>query len=136
MSQEEPTPELDADKVQSEEQLMFGYGGKDRQPVELLSDYLPEKEDYGAKTVLTPEQVHLLAALEQLTTFFDEVEEYDEVIEQWIRSYEKRMTSAHGLSRQEFLEILVAMQGGSTDNSSQRGILEKMLSTDMEDDGE
>lgn len=133
-SPEPKTPELDADSVNKEEDLMFGYGGQDRKPVEILSDYLPEKEDYAAKTVLTKEQVHLLAGLEQLTVFYDEVEQYDEVIEEWIKAYEKRLTSVQGLSRQEFLEILVAMQGGSVDKESQKGMLEKILSTDLDGD--
>lgn len=132
--QEQTSPSLDADKIDKEEDLMFGYGSKDRQPVELLSDYLPEKEDYAAKTVLTKEQVHLLAGLEQLTVFFDEIEQYDDAITQWIEAYEKRLTSVQGLSRQEFLEILVAMQGGSVDSESQKGMLEKVLGTDLDAD--
>lgn len=131
MSESEKPPDLDADSVQKEEQLMFGYGGKDREPVELLSDYLPEKQDYAAKTIITKEQVHLLAALDQMTELFDELEDYDEVVEEWIKAYEKRLTSVHGLSRQEFLEIMVSMSGGSTDSSTQKGLLEKVLGSDM-----
>lgn len=123
--------EIDPDEVEQEEELMFGYSDQSREPVELLADYLPRNEDYAAKTVLTKEQVHLLAALEQLTTLFNELEEYDRVVEQWIKSYEKRLTSVHGLSRDEFVKILVSMNGGSIDSESQRGMLEKVLDADL-----
>lgn len=131
------TPEEEFDEAESEEELMFGYGGQDRKPVDLLSDYLPEKEDFAAKTVITKEQVHLLAALDQLAVMFDEIEEYDEMITDWIKAYEKRLTSVHGLSRSEFLEILVAMQGGSkSDDSERQGMLEKVLGSDFGEDNE
>jgi hypothetical protein len=128
--------QLDSDSIDKEEDLMFGYGGRDAKPLDLLSDYLPEQEDYGAKTVLTREQVHLLAGLEQLVRFYPELEHREEVITEWIAAYEKRMTSVHGLSRDDFLEILVAMQGGSVDNEKSRGILEKVLEADMGTDDE
>lgn len=125
--------DIDPDDVDREEQLMFGYSGNTREPVELLADYLPRNEDFAAKTVLTKEQVHLLAALEQLTELFDELDEYDEAVEEWIKSYEKRLTSVHGLSRDEFVKILVSMNGGSVDSESQRGMLEKVLDADLGD---
>lgn len=130
----EITPEdvkIDPDEVEKEEQLMFGYGGGSTEPVELLSDYLPQQEDYAAKTVLTKEQVHLLAALDQLTTLFTEVDEYEPILEEWIKAYEKRLTSAHGLSRDEFVKILVSMNGGRVDDAETRGMLERVLDTDM-----
>lgn len=130
MSGNDEDTELDADDIGKEENLMFGYGGKDQTPMDLLSNYLPEKNDYGAKTVLTPEQVHLLAALEQITKAYPELEEFDDMIKEWIASYEKRMTSVHGLSRDEFVQILVSMNGGSTDLEESRGILEKVLDAD------
>jgi hypothetical protein len=123
--------ELNSDEVDKEEDLMFGYGGKDAKPMDLLADYLPEQEDYGAKTVLTRNQVHMLASLEQLIKFYPELEHREEIITEWIAAYEKRMTSVHGLSRDDFLEILVAMQGGSVDNEKTRGILEKVLDADV-----
>lgn len=124
---------LDADDVEKEEELMFGYGGSSKEPVELLGDYLPENQDFAAKTVLTSEQVHLLGNLEQLTTFFEEVDEYDEVIQEWIEAYEKRQTSVRGLSRNEFVEILVSLNGGSVDSESSKGMLEKVLDADTGD---
>lgn len=126
--------ELDPEEVEQEEDLIFGYGSHDRKPTELISDYLPEKEDYGAKTVLTHEQVHLLAGLEQLTAFYPELSQYDRLITQWIASYEKRMTSVNGLSRSDFLQILVAVSGGSVNESEAKGILDKVLDANI--DGE
>lgn len=123
---------IDSDEIDSEQQLMFGYGGEGRKPMDLMSDYLPDQEDYGAKTVLTQEQVHLLAGLELLTEFYPELEHREQVITSWIASYEKRMTSVHGLSRDEFLKILVSMNGGSIDIDASEGLLQRVLEADME----
>lgn len=123
---------LDADDIESEQELMFGYGGEGRKPMDLMADYLPDQEDYGAKTVLTKEQVHLLAGLEQLVTFYPEIQHREKVIIQWIAAYEKRMTSVHGLSRDQFLKILVSMNGGSINAEGSSGILEKVLKADMD----
>jgi hypothetical protein len=134
MSETEKELNIDVEDVDKEEDLMFGYGSSSEEPIDLLSDYLPERDDYAAKTVITKEQVHLLAALEQLSVLFDELDEYDRVIQEWIKAYEKRLTSVHGLSRDEFVKILVAMQGGSVDSESQRGMLEKVLNSNIGED--
>lgn len=123
--------EVSAEKVADEDELMFGYQGESRDPTDLLSDYLPEKQDYGAKTVLTKDQVHLLAALEQLSNFYPELEHREGLIRTWIAAYEKRTTSVNGLSRSEFLEILVSMSGGSVDKEEREGILQQVLGADM-----
>lgn len=136
MSKELQDTELSADDVENEQELMFGYGGSEQSPMDLMADYLPKQEDYGAKTVLTKEQVHLLAALEQLLNFYPELEHRQDVLVEWIAAYEKRMTSVHGLSREEFMHILVSMNGGSVDLDSSKGVLEKILEADLKKNGD
>lgn len=133
MTEDNNDPELSPDDVENEQELMFGYGGSGQSPMDLLADYLPEQEDFGAKTVLTKEQVHLLAGLEQLVAFYPELEDMDDVLVEWIAAYEKRMTSVHGLSREEFMKILVSMNGGSIKYEDSDGILQKVLEADVGD---
>lgn len=136
-SQEEiEPPSVDPNKVNREDELIFGHTKSGNKPLDLLSDYLPEKEDYGAKTVLTARQVHLLAALEQVMTFYPELQEYDEVLTEWIAAYEKRKTSVEGLSRSEFLEILVSFSGGSVDKEERKKLIDKVLDTNLGDDND
>jgi len=134
MSEDNTNSELSPDDVESEQELMFGYGGQGQSPMDLMADYLPETNDYGAKTVLSKEHVHLLAGLEQLITFYPELEHREDVITEWIAAYEKRMTSVHGLSRDQFLKILVSMNGGSIKYEDSDGILQKVLEADIGDE--
>lgn len=128
--------ELSPEDVENEQELMFGYGGNGQSPMDLMADYLPDNDDYGAKTVLTKEQVSLLAGLEQLLEFYPELSHRDGVVEEWIAAYEKRMTSVHGLSRDQFLKILVSMNGGSIKYEDSDGILQKVLEADIGDTDE
>lgn len=134
MSEDTNKSDISPDDIDNEQDLMFGYGGQSRNPMDLMADYLPANNDYGAKTVLTKEQVHLLASLEQLLEFYPELEHRQDMIEDWIAAYEKRMTSVHGLSRDQFLKILVSMNGGSLDSEGDSGILQKVLEADVDDD--
>lgn len=128
------TDSEDIEDIEDEDELMFGRGGSGKKPLDLLESYLPEREDYGAKTVITKEQVHLLAGLEQILNFYPELEHREDVIIEWIAAYEKRMTSVHGLSRSEFLDILISMNGGSPNDEDSAGFLQRIMDADIGDE--
>lgn len=114
---------VDADEVNDEEtDLMFGYenSGQEVSPNDLVGDYLPEKEDFAAKTVLEKGQPEIMAAVEQLTDLYPEIAHMSETLVDFLHKFEKRQTSVNGRSRDEFLDILTSMFGGSTSSVEER----------------
>lgn len=142
MSKDKPetpeTPEsmaVDADDVSDEEtDLMFAYSNRDddgTEPIDLLSSYLPDEDDWSAKTRLDETHPEKLAALELLTEFYPELSEYEHVLKQWVGDYEKRLTSVEGVGREEYVKILEAMTGGQgTTAAEDTSILEKVMASD------
>lgn len=131
--------EVDKDEVVDEESdLMFGYAnqGQDTTKLDLIQDYLPEKEDYPAKTVLSQEHPEIIAAIENLTEMYPEIEHLEEMLMQFVASFEKRQISVQGRSRQEFLDILAGLSGGKATDLEQREENIKQLLTPMGDDEE
>lgn len=117
---------------QTDEELIFGsYGGGSREPVDLLSDYIPEKEDWAAKTKLKDEQVAKLIALEMIPDLYPELEHRRGLIYQWIDQYEKRLTSVNGMSRAEYHDILIAISGGRVSADDTKGLLERIMTEDV-----
>lgn len=132
---------VDADEVNDEEaDLMFGYT-KDSNEVtktQLISDYLPEQNDWPAKTVLAEEHPEIIAGIEQLTDLYPEVEHLERTIFEFVAQFEKRRTSINGRSRQEFLDILAGMAGGKRSDSDDvnkrmEQLLKPMKGEDEED---
>lgn len=129
---------VDAEDVSDEEQdLMFAYTDRDddgTDPIELLSAYLPDEDDWSAKTRLNEEQPAKLNGVELLTEFYPEIEEYDELLKRWVYDYEKRLTSVEGVGREEYVKILEALTGGQgTTAVEDESILQKVMSSDGED---
>lgn len=125
---------MSSEESSTDEELIFGsYGGGTREPVDLLSDYVPEKEDWGAKTKLKDEQVAKLIAVEMLPDLYPELEHRRGLIYQWIDQYEKRLTSVGGMSRAEYHDILVAISGGRVSADETKGLLERIMTEDVTD---
>lgn len=128
----EDTPEpVDRDEVVDEEsELMFGYKGSstDTEAIELLANYLPEQDDFGAKTRLDENHPELISALELLTHLYPEVSDMEDELKQFTHSYEKRLTSVDGKSRDEFVRILEALTGGrGAENKDKSSVIESVL---------
>lgn len=129
---EDEIPEVDGSKVNDEEaDLMFGYknSGPEESPVGLLADYLPEDEDFAAKTILHEDHPAQLNALEILTQLYPELSEFEDEIDEWVDQYEKRLTSVEGASRSEFTRILEAMSGSAAKDEEGKTPMEKLMST-------
>ncbi len=80
--------------------------------LQILEQYLPDKEDYSGKTRLNARnQPSTLASIAILTELYPEIDELDEALEDWRDDLEKYLTSLEGASRDEFKEILKALLG-------------------------
>lgn len=126
--------EVDQSDISDEEtDLMFGYENKgdDVSKISLISEYLPEQEDYAAKTVLAEEHPEIMAGIESLTELYPEIKHMEAVLINFVVKFEKRQTSVHGRSREEFLDILTAMSGGSRSDLEERTKRMEQLLTPM-----
>jgi len=126
---------VDAGEVQDEEtDLMFAYTNRDDDspdPIDLLASYLPQEDDWSAKTRIKDSHPEKLSAVEMLTEFYPEIEEYEDVLDQWVHDYEKRLTSVNGLGREEYVKILEALTGGQgTTAAEDSSILDKVMGGD------
>lgn len=137
---EEEVPKIDSDEIMDEEsELMFGYkdSSSDTEAIELLANYLPEQNDYGAKTRLDEKHPELLSALELMTHFYPEISDMENELKQFIHSYEKRLTSVDGKSRDEFVRILEALTGGKGGVQKDKGsVIESVLGQMNDEDDE
>lgn len=131
-------PDVDPERIRDEESdLIFGYAnqGDDIDKMKLISQYLPEKTDYAAKTVLAKEHPEIMAAIENLVKLFPEIEHMEDEITTFVYNFEKRQTSVHGRSREEFLDILTAMSGGSRSDYEDRVNRMEQLLTPINEQG-
>lgn len=130
---------VDHEEVSDEENdLMFGYENKgdETTKIQLIADYLPEQDDWGAKTVIAEEHPEIMAAIENLTDMFPEIEHMEDMLIQFVINFEKRQTSVRGRSREEFLDILTAMSGGSRSDYEERSKRMEQLLTPISQQGE
>jgi hypothetical protein len=124
--------EVDKEDITDEEaDLMFGYAnnGQDTTKLDLINDYLPEKQDYSAKTVLSEEHPEIMAAIENLTGLYPEIAHMEDTLVQFVLAFEKRQISVEGRSRQEFLDILAGLSGGNARDFNEREETIKSLLT-------
>lgn len=93
---------------------------------ELTENYLPEQEDWIAKTVLSSQDDAAIAALKQMGRLYPEVEELQPIIDGFIHDFVRARTSIGGASRQEYKDILQSVHGSSAGESSSGKILAAM----------
>jgi hypothetical protein len=130
---------VEQDDINDEEvDLIFGYenSGDDVSKIDLVSDYLPRKEDYAAKTVLAETHPETMAAIENLTEMYPEIDHLEQMIVRFVSKFEKRQISVNGRSREEFLDILTAMSGGSARDLEERDRRLNQLLTPMSEMGD
>jgi len=125
-----PDP-IDKDEINDEESdLVFGYenSGQDTSKLDIIQDYLPEQNDYPAKTVLSEQHPEIIAAIENLTEMYPEIEHMEDMLMDFVAKFEKRQISVNGRSREEFLDILAGLSGGKrSDLEERQSRMEQML---------
>lgn len=125
-------------ETEEEYELLTGTSGDNVAPIDLINSYLPEREDWEAKTVIDHGDSERVAALRSLSGALPEVEHQQDVIDTFLDHYLKTVTSEGGLSRQEYLKLLNSLAGGSDDSdvTDSAGLLEKIMAPNGgEEDG-
>jgi len=126
---------------QEDGQQEEGEGGLDAMPVypdkgpdrdEMAASYLPEQDDWLAKTVLDLNDPHAAAALSQFYRLFPEVDDLQEVIDGFSDEFYRGKTSVGGAARQDYQRLLEAMHGGNASEEAKRW--QRMLGVDMDEE--
>lgn len=114
--------EKEIDEYISEEQLLGGYisgGSGDSEKLPLVENWFPSENEWHGKTVISPQQAQAVAVAKHLTTVFDEISEYEKFIDGVIDDYMKLLTSVEGVSREQQMQVLMALFGGSMDEEQE-----------------
>lgn len=111
MSAPDNTDETDESDEQPEP--IYPQSGPGRE--DMVSGYLPDQEDWEAKSVIDLSDPAAIAALENFGRMFPEVEDLQPMIDDFLHHYLKSRTSVGGASRDEYKEIFQAMYGSSGD---------------------
>jgi len=98
------------DEEEEEAEILRGDSGPN--PNEMASEYLPESDQWAAKTVLDEHDPGAIAALRHFEVMFPEVEELQPLIDGVIDEHLPARTSVQGNSRDEYREIIMSMFGG------------------------
>ena len=128
MSQEQANGEEDSAPARA----LFEQSSVDRD--EMAENYLPESEDWDAKTVLDLGDPAAVSALRQLGVMFPEVDDLQPLVDSFLADYTKSKTSVGGASRDEYKSILVSMYGGNIDEETARGAFVDAMAGDLDDD--
>lgn len=109
--QEETEGEAEGESVA---ETFFKDSGPGRE--EMASDYLPEGEDWLAKTLLDVNDPAAIAALSNLEEIYPEVEDLQPLVDGVLNNFLRGKTSVGGMSRSEYEGILKSMYGGTNED--------------------
>lgn len=122
-------------ETEEEYQLLTGAAGDSVEPIDLIHSYLPDQDDWEAKTFLDEGDAARLAALRSMGSLIPEASDRQEVVDSFLDHYLKSITSEGGVSRQEYLQLLNSLAGGgsTSDMSGDQGLLDRVLNPSTED---
>lgn len=124
----------DSEDDDSEPEASPIYPSKGPNREDMASSYLPEGEDWLAKTAVDLEDPAAIAALSEFGSMYPEVDDLQELIDGFLHHFLKGKTSIGGRSREEYRSILVSMYGGNIDEDTARGAFIDALASDIDDD--
>lgn len=101
---------------------------------EMVSAFLPEGDDWDAKTILDLEDPAAVAALRQFGQLFPEVDNLQPVIDEFLADFLKTRTSVGGQGRSEYVDILKAMYGANDGDDDFANAFASALGADVEED--
>lgn len=102
--------------------------GVDRE--KMAANYLPESDDWPAKTVLELNDPAALAALSIFGDLYPEVSDLQDPIDEFLDDYLRARTSVGGMSRDEYKSIIMSMYGG-IDDDDQGKMVRDLLAADL-----
>lgn len=128
-------PALEDDDEEEEEEQTPAWQttakGPDREG--MVSDYLPEEDEWTAKTVLDLNDPARVAVLGNWGKIFPECEHHQPIIDDFLVTFMKSRTSVAGESREEYRTIFQSMFGKSPDGKKSSGLAD-ILAADLDDD--
>lgn len=107
MTEPEDTDETEGEQAQP----IYPNRGPGRE--DMVAGYLPEQDDWEAKSIIDLSDPAAIAALSNFDDMFPEVEDLQPLIDDFLHHYLKSKTSVSGSSREEYKEIFQAMYGSS-----------------------
>lgn len=130
MSKQEHTNGESTDDEQQQPMAITPGRGPNRD--DMTADYLPESEDWLAKTQLDLNDPQAVAALKQFHRMFPEVDDLQPIIDEFTSDFMKGRTSVGGDSRSEYRDIIMSMFGGnpSTEDKAFAAIAEGLGADD------
>jgi len=120
-----PDGDMDADDVP---ESIFANSGPDRE--EMIAAYLPESDDWEAKTILDLDDPRAVAALKNMDKMYPEVEGLQPLIDSFLEEFLKSRTSVGGQSREDFRDMLISMFGGDTSDNDGSTALQLVAAED------
>lgn len=111
-------------------QAIYPESGPDRE--QMVEAYLPEKDEWGAKTILDISDPAAVAALANMDKMFPEVDDLQPLLDDFLHEFLKSRTSVGGQSRDDFRKMFVSMWGGNVEGDGQSKAL-KLVAADGDD---
>lgn len=128
-------PDTEEDEEEEEDiGVSWSSGSQGPNREDMVASYLPEQDDWLAKTVLEMNDPGRVAALKQFGTLFPEVEDLDPVIEEFLHDLLRGQTSIAGSSRNEFQRIFESMYGGHPESDDTGSMLAEALGANVDED--
>lgn len=107
--------------------------GKSTSVNDMVEGYLPENDDWIAKTVLDLEDPATIAALQQIGHLYPEVDELQPMIDDFVDTFVRGRTSVAGQSREEYKDIFSAAFGGNPGDDDAGKALAQAFGVDDDD---
>lgn len=111
-----------------EAQPVFPHSGPDRE--EMAANYLPEQDEWQAKTIIDINDPAAIAALRNFGSMFPEVEGLQPMIDDFLDDFLQTKTSTGGKSREEYENIIRSMYGGNPDGDGSSKALQLVAADD------
>lgn len=124
--------ESDEDDVKDAVNTILSSGGADRE--EMVSEYLPDDEDWDAKTQLDIDDPHKLALIRNYSDVMPEMSHWQGTLDKFATDFVKAQTSVAGDSRSDYRAILTSMFGSKDDGREAVSAFAKALGADDNDD--
>lgn len=118
----------DSEEIEDAAEAFFKDSGPG--PNEMANDYIPEGDDWLAKTILDVNDPAAIAALRNFEEIYPEVEDLQPLVDGALDQFLKGKTSVGGRSREEYRKILMAMFGQSDDDDGQSIALQAVAPDD------
>lgn len=122
MSQPETDGQSQDDAPDDEVTPVFPNRGPNRE--DMVGSYLPDKDDWEAKSIVDLSDPAAIAALANFDEMFPEVDDLQPLIDDFLHHFLKSKTSVGGASRQEYENIFKAMYGQSSDGEGKSKALQ------------